>query len=83
WTDSECRPFGDTPDELSGDLDMMKAALSLPVLDYATGKEIAPDPAPVEAGIKLAGPVSPTATVDDEVLAAYRAAITGPTESGL
>lgn len=34
WTERTIEPFGETPDDLTADLDRMSAAIHRPVLDY-------------------------------------------------
>lgn len=44
WTEDPCAPMGETFDELSNDLARMLAAMTRPVLDNETGREIGPAP---------------------------------------
>lgn len=38
WTEHSTKPFGETIEELRSDLTHFEKALTLPVLDYASGK---------------------------------------------
>ena len=40
WTDDDVGPCGESLDEVKACLELMKEALSKPILDYANGKEI-------------------------------------------
>lgn len=40
WTEDSTSPSGDTPEELKEDFEYFKKALSKPILDCETGKEI-------------------------------------------